>query len=420
MALEQLEFGMDPPSGDIRQNSRTNVRLVHSDTYDPESSNLIRWRISGNSWVDMESIAMYATVTYNGTSNTTTTDAARCFKPSTGHLVDSIRWISGGGTVIEHSQDVATRYELLSRADGDKMYLDSTLNISAGGHSVPGSRPDLKATPKKLRIAALDVSAFVHCSKFIHLSSFEGSLELEMVLNSNARVFSTRGAATAFYQLTQCELRFDTLEVSDEYQSQIFNKTFSEGFSLPLLTYTVATSLTSGLSNVTLPLNKVLGDARSCNSVVRASSQFTNANQDFLSFQGCTALEYNYLIGSKRYPAFPVNSLSMCYQEFLKSTKNHKNSAHSPVIDTESWNLDQDSATALHATDIDNDNIGHTSYPIELELSDGPHSGTPMTSSDMLELNLTSTLGAGPFTVTTFIDHIREVAISQMGIVVRD
>lgn len=420
--LPQLDFSMSPPNSDVRPDSRTNVRLVSSDVYSPESSNLIRFRISGNSWVDMESIALYATVKFDGNSNFTTDGIARCHKPSTGHLIDNFRWMNGGGQVIVECPAVYDRYEMQTRSDGDKDYLDSTLNISSGGHSDPSLRPNLyDVAARKLRIAALDICPFIHANKYVYLPAYQGSIVLEMVLNTNQRAFTTRGAGTATFELSNTELRYDTVEVSDSFQNEVYNPTFAEGYTIPLQCYSLSTNTTTDLSNATLQLNKVLTRVRSINTVVRTSSQLTNANKNTYHYQGNTAMEYSYQIGSKRYPAHPVNNSAQSYQELLKLGKNHKNSAHSPVITYDTWNLDNSSDVDLNATDIANDPVVcHMTYPMELEQTEEENSGTRMSASDQVSLSLTGTFGTGPYVVSTFIDYVRWLQVGPEGILISD
>jgi hypothetical protein len=420
--VEPLDFSLPDVADEIVSNSRTNVRISsNAQSHSYNTNNIIRFQISGQSWVDLSSISAYATITESPTSCTLvagTTTVPR--KPTTAQYFSQMRILAGDGTIIEDDRDVASYHTIMTRLSGDCDYLDTTANLLWNGHSAPTSRQDL-TNGKKLKLAVLDASGFLHSGKFIYLPSLGGSITIELTCASDANVYAVRDAADGVtYAMTNCECRFDTVQVSNEFQ-QVFNQAFNRGFAMSYQNYSLQTNQATALTNANLQLHKKASRVRDIISVVRASAVFGAKQADMFDFQGCSALSYSYLLSSKRYPPHPIDNHAMAYENVLKAIRSHKDSRHSPCIDINSWEDATDKSGDVPADDAATVYLGSFCMAVELEQVDGDfYSGVEVGGNgDAFEVSLTG-LPNESHQIDTFMHHTRILSVSSSGIALYD
>ena len=377
--------------------------------------------------MDLSSLELYGNVVFTQTANAGPTSfdnapATACKYPSTNDLIDSMRIMTGGGEVIENLADISTYAEILTRGSGSKTYLDSTAAILSNAHSLDTARDPCTGAGKRFKFGITHYSGFLNCGKYILPAALGNGIVLELTLKSNDRAFAVRGTAgqDAFsYALSNVNLRYDTVEVSESYE-KMFSVLFQRGFSIVFPTYSVSTSQTSSLTNVSHRLTKQARKVKDIVTVVRPVLGLSSSLYDDRYFIGGSTFDYQYRIGGKCYPSAPVSEHSHAYQNFLKSSYNHQNSNHSPVITPGSWQyaspLDLTIPDAAAAPE------GHFCMTSDLEQVQGDLlSGTTLSSAgDSLNFSMGGVLHTGEFEVSSFITHDRILSISPSNIAVLD
>jgi hypothetical protein len=427
--LKELDFRIRAPADEILENTRVNTKVTTgTSTNSATLNNIVRLQISGNGWLDLSSVNVFAKITTTATNSVLTPDPATtstCVrKPSTGGYCSQFRILSGGGSVVEDMRVADLYYELMNRISSDCEYQNNTLDITTNGHSNPANRRDLSGGVT-LRVATTDISGFLNSTgKYIYLPSFGGSITLEFTLRSDASAYVVRdGADAVTYAWTNTECRFDTVQVSEAYQ-RVYNEVFREGFAMVFPTYSVNTNNITSLSNAVLQLNKRADRIRDIITVVRDQAQLNSKQVDEHHFLGSSGdPSVSYLIAGKRYPPAPLDSHAHLYQELLKCTFNQKNVKHAPCVNSANFCEASDGSANIGTTQ--GALLNQPSFCLATELEQVPgefYSGVSSSGvGDMCEMSMTPHASAtGPYRCDTFINHIRVLSVSPDGVQVND
>jgi hypothetical protein len=404
-----------PTSKDSQINFKREVRLqspaaVHSST----QNSTIRFHLtSSHNFLDPETLAVYATVTYTGGGATlNAANVANAHIPNTAQMCSSFRLMSGSGKILEEIRDVGMYYTLMSDVSSSAEYQDRNADLTMNGHSEPYSR---SAEPLVYRISCLDVSGLLHCGKLLHLQSLGGGLVVEIELAPDANVFGVRNAGhNPSYALTNVHCRYTEVSPSDAVRARYMDDVMGNpsGYAVVFDTCsTLTATIQSAIETIALP-KKAL-KVKSLMSIVRTSADLVDKQKWLYARESASFKSFYYTIGGTQHPQNPVNSFAKAYEEGLKVGGNLKNCNHSGLSRAQ-WTTN---IAAIHATSRDTDTTNGRFYMAQdLELSSGALSGVSMSGAGSDSLSIDFTGLTVPAVVTTFVVHSRVLSISQSGV----
>jgi hypothetical protein len=410
--------------------SRTETKLfspapIHSYTSNPT----IRFSISGDQFLDMGSIELWADVTYATTvGNAFVEDtlyvaatAAKKLKaqvPSSGQLFQSMRIMTSGGVIIENITDVNLLFTLLQDATAPKAYQDTVLSATANHNTNPSIGRRGCSTAQTLRLACTDLSGFLHSRKYIHPNSLGGGLVIELEMADPKTLFVGRNNASLFTaELSKVNCRYETVTLADSFVQEYRDQIFPNGFSMFFSTWQNLISLVSGTENQIVLLNKVANRVKSAISIVRNQANINSSQTSSFARYSAGFNNYQFSIGGVQHPPSPIDSYAKSYQTMLKLGYNSK-SVECGLLDYNEFSLDNTVSPTDSMADL---NYGNFLMSYDFE----KNSGTSLSGLGMAGISdsISFDFGAkdqGTYVVNTFLHFERSINIGAGGVFVRD
>lgn len=402
--LDELNFELNMPTDSVVQSRNDVVINSPSNTHSPTSNNIIRLYMDGSGFVDPHTVKVFADV-----ECLTVTNTANVIPPSTYELINNIRIIDGSGQVLEEVSQSNLLSQKLHEASSDASFMDCTYGFT-NSQKDPSKR---LLTKTNFRVSALDVCGLLNQSKYLHLPSFKG-LQIEMRLATNEEAFSNKQADNVTFQLTNVQLHYTEVQVSQAYLQAYNEKLMSGGYAISFPTHShLQTQTGTGQSQITL--NKTASRVKSIVSTVRESGNRNNKLYKETATDS-RVTSYQYQIEGRNFPNQPVNSASKAYHELLRANYNTKDNRHSNVC-WDDWTNEWAFTGAKTGTDVQ---YGTFSMWFDFEKSSSsPLSGVPMkANSAFLKVDIDPAVNTP--VVDSFVCFERVLSVQPDRVVIVD
>ena len=403
--LNELDFNLPEITDNVITSTNDVVLNSASNTHTPTNNSIIRFNISGSGYLQPHSCELYADVTF------TFATAANFISPCMYELFDSIRILDQSGQVLEEvTSSAGLLNRVLHNASSSSDYLDCSPYTNS--QKDVNKRYAVSAVAKTFRINALEVMGLFQQEKYLHLPSFKGGLQLECRLASTDALCTNKVPdATLAVSLSNVQLMYTEVQVSEAYQQLYNEKLMSGGYGIAFPSYSHLSNGCSEGYNM-LALNKSVSKCKSIVSVVRNGGDRNNEIKSETSTRH-NVVSYQYQVNGKNVPSQAITSKARAFQELLTANYNHKNNQYANVCDDFERNFEF--ATVKTATDVKD---GTYAMWIDLEKSSSAMSGVRMEgNSSFLKISLEAGQFDSPV-VDTFVCYEKILSVQPQRVVV--
>lgn len=291
-------------------------------THTSNSSNVIRYTITGNQMVDLSSITLFGTITAAVAGTTTVmpggTSATSGMMQDTYSLFQTLEVSTANGQMIERITDAHILGKIVKNMSFSEAWMDTAGTFENVHHSSylrdNGGGPEYQ-------IGALKLLGFLNCGKYIIPSNFGGGIMISLTMLQASEACIGRHADNTFtWSLANPRLYYDVCTMDQSYVDWYRRQYQSKGFRIVFDSHAM-TSNTMNQSGGSQQL-LVSASAKRCKALIavaRRNDTITSAVVDSTAFKANGYLSHQLEINGTRYPPTPINSYSRAHYECLKT-----------------------------------------------------------------------------------------------------
>jgi len=312
--IDSLSFKLRPGASYVTDRKSVSFFPQGGNDYQPNGVRVIKIQLNGDSWLDPSTVKIFMDIT-----NTTALDANNGLRPK----VDGA-WaffkrmrIMCGGQIVEDIDE----FNRLS-----EMYHMMKPTNKRQNDAIEGFGGEVLAKGAKRTVCFTPMSGLLSQEKYLPIRYAPIQIELELVSNGADVMFEASTHLSTSFKLENVQLKVDLVSLDSSLDNE-YSAHLLSGKALPIhfSTFTCASQVITSL-NTTVNVSRAL--TRLKGVFVTLSKSSSQEVDNFYHPMGGNyvyekELEFEMQIGSKKFPEYPIRSVSEAFYQLRKALGYH-------------------------------------------------------------------------------------------------
>ena len=324
--IDSLSFKLRPGASYVTDRKSVSFFPQGGNDYQPNGVRVIKIQLNGDSWLDPSTVKIFMDIT-----NTTALPADNDLRPK----VDGA-WaffkrmrIMCGGQIVEDIDE----FNRLS-----EMYHMMKPTNKRQNDAIEGFGGEVLAKDAKRTVCFTPMSGLLSQEKYLPIRYAPIQIELELVSNAADVLFVAGLHLSTSFKLENVQLKVDLVSLDSSLDNE-YSAHLLSGKALPIhfSTFTCASQVITSL-NTTVNVSRAL--TRLKGVFVTLSKSSSQEVDNFYHPMGGNyvyekELEFEMQIGSKKFPEYPIRSVSEAFYQLRKALGYHDVNAQMDISGTE-------------------------------------------------------------------------------------